>query len=252
MNGEFYQICCIVAAAKNALKNISKIIFTSLKYENKIEFYCLSKDGNKKPYKANNVESWFHYCLGKNITDFKFLAPYAVENRNILGFSNTTQSSIVCFYGETVTYFSANWKFDRSVNMWNTDYVEQKWENAPSDKPKFKNNSGKFKEALTRIKKLAIDIDCNNFADTFRKAIDVLSEADSISNPNMPLPKIPEKNQRLFKSADIADVFGGMGSWNDEPPYAAHEKGMQKEYEKLSNDLLKQIRLAIMYAINEW
>jgi hypothetical protein len=252
MNGEFYQICCIVAAAKNALKSKSKIRFTPLKYENRIEFRCLAKDGKKRPYKADNVESWFDYCLEKDITDFRFLSPYAVEDRNILGFSNTTQSSIVCFYGETVTYFSANWKFDRSIKMWNTEYSEQKWDNAPSSKPKFKNNSEKFKEVLKHIKKLAIDIECNNFAETFQKALDILTGKSSIDNSNMPLPQIPEEAKNLFQSANIADVFGGMGSWNDEPPYAAHEKGMQKEYEKLSNDLLKEIRLAIMYAINEW
>jgi len=247
-----YQICCIVAAAKNALKSKSKIVFTPLKYENRIEFRCLSKDGTKKHDKADNVESWFNYCLEKGITDFKFLSPYAVKDRNILGFSNTTQSSIVCFYGETVTYFSANWKFDHSINMWNIEYSEQKWENAPSDKPKFKNNSEEFKEVLKHIKKLAIDIECNNFAEIFQKALDILTGENSIDNSKMLVPQIPEENMSLFKSANIADVFGGMGSWNDEPPCAAHEKGLQKEYEKLSNDLLKQIRLAIMYAINEW
>ena len=252
MNGELYQICCIVVAAKTALKNKSKIRFTPLKYENRIEFRCLAKDGKKRPYKAGNVESWFDYCLEKGITDFKFLAPYFVENRNILGFSNTTQSSIVCFYGKTVTYFSANWKFDRSINMWNIDYREQNWDNAPSYKPRFKNNSEEFKEALIRIKKLATDIDSDYFAGTFQKALDVLSGKNSIDNSGMPSPELSEENKRLFESAGIADVFGGMGSWNDEPPYAAHEKGLAKEYERLSNDLLKQIRLAIMYAINEW
>jgi len=43
-----------------------------------------------------------------------------------------------------------------------------------------------------------------------------------------------------------------MGSWNDSPAYMAHEKGMDNEYESLSGELLKQIRLATLYAINEW
>ncbi len=43
-----------------------------------------------------------------------------------------------------------------------------------------------------------------------------------------------------------------MGSWNDSPPYMAQEKGLEKEYETLSDQLLKQIRSAILYSVNEW
>ncbi len=42
-----------------------------------------------------------------------------------------------------------------------------------------------------------------------------------------------------------------MGFWNDGPPYSAHEKGLDDAYDNLSNELLKQIRLAALYAINE-
>ena len=43
-----------------------------------------------------------------------------------------------------------------------------------------------------------------------------------------------------------------MGSWNDSPAYMAHKKGLSEEYETLSSVLLKNVRLAILYAINEW
>ncbi len=35
-------------------------------------------------------------------------------------------------------------------------------------------------------------------------------------------------------------------------PIAVKEKGLDKEYETLSNELLRNIRLAILYAVNEW
>ena len=66
------------------------------------------------------------------------------------------------------------------------------------------------------------------------------------------LPAIPAGHQRLFLAASYADVFGAMGSWNDSPPYSAHEKGLDLEYETLSKELLKQIRLAVLFAVNEW
>ena len=63
---------------------------------------------------------------------------------------------------------------------------------------------------------------------------------------------MPEINARLFYSAKISNVFGGMGSWNDSPPYYLHEKELEIEYDKLSEELLTQIRLALLYSVNEW
>ena len=43
-----------------------------------------------------------------------------------------------------------------------------------------------------------------------------------------------------------------MGSWNDSPPYYAHKKGLESEYDSLTEELLTQIRLALLYSVNEW
>lgn len=109
MNGEMYQICCITAAAKKALKEKSELSYTPLKYENRIEFQFLpeKKLFGAKKYKAENVPAWYHRCVNKGLEDIKFLAPIAVKDCSILGFSNTIQSSLVCFYeGGKVAYFS--------------------------------------------------------------------------------------------------------------------------------------------------
>ena len=63
---------------------------------------------------------------------------------------------------------------------------------------------------------------------------------------------LPQERCALFDAADCADVFGAMGSWNDTPPCLAGEKGLSREYDRLSDALLRQIRLAILYAVNEW
>lgn len=62
---------------------------------------------------------------------------------------------------------------------------------------------------------------------------------------------MPERNLRLFAAANLADVFGAMGSWNDEPAAMAQQKGLSKEYDRLSDELLRNVRLAILYAVNE-
>lgn len=252
-----YQICCIIAAAKKALKEKSTLSYTPLKYENKIEFLFLpeKKLFSTKKYKAENVPAWFDYCLKKGLQDLKFLAPVAVKDRGILGFSNTTQSSIACFYeGGKVTYFFARWEFESVQKVWNILYIEQEWKDAPSGKPHFENNIDSFKSVLSEIKELALKIDCDGFASVFQKVLDILLGSSDYTDTafHIPLPEIPEENLHLFEAASTADVFGAMGSWNDSPPYMAHEKGMDKEYESLSSELLKQVRLAALFAINEW
>ena len=256
MNGQMFQICYIAAAAKKALKDKSSLSYTPLKYENRIEFQFLPERKLlcKKTHKVEDVTVWYDYCLKKGLQDIKYLAPVTVKNRTILGFSNTTESSLVCFYEKKVTYFTAQWEVDNVQKNWNILYTEQEWENAPSGKPQFENNKEHFKDVLIKIKELAYKIACNNFAVVFQKAIDILSGSSDYTDTeyNLPLPEIPEENLHLFEAASTADVFGAMGSWNDSPAYMAHEKGMDNEYESLSGELLKQIRLATLYAINEW
>lgn len=247
MNGQMYQIACLVAAAKKAIQTNSRIEYNYLDYENSINFTFVESEN----YTADNVKNWFKHLKKKGLTDIKLLCPTIVKNRKLLGFSNTTESSMVCFYKDgKVTYFMANWQFDEKIQKWNILYKEHLWDNPPKGKPRFEDNTNSFYPALIDIKELASKIEFDNFVEVFASAIDALNGKDT--NQNLNLPSLPEKHLNLFKAASIADVFGAMGSWNDDPSYAAYSKGLDKEYEELSNNLLKNVRQAILYSINEW
>lgn len=254
MNGELYQICCLALAAKKALKEGSTISYVPDKYIKRIEFQFLpeKKLFHESAPKADNVGSWFEQCLKRGLQDVMLYVPVSVKDRNLLGFSNMSRSLLVCFFkNRSPGCFTPRWEFDSAQKVWYVLYTEYEWKDLPKDKPRFTDNSNDFKAVLTEIEKLARMIACDGFAGIFQKAFSVLEgDRDTIKNPV--LPQIPEKNRRLFEAACIADVFGGMGSWNDSPPYMAHEKGLDNEYERLSGELLTQIRLAILYAVNEW
>lgn len=257
MNSQLYQICSLVAASKKALKEKSTLSYTPLKYVNKIEFQFIAekKFFFTKEYKAKDVPTWYNYCIKKGLIDLMYIAPTFVKDRNILGYSNTTQSSIVCFYKDgLVTYFSAKWEIDSDKKIWNILYTEQDWKDAPRGKHRFENNAHSFKSILLEIMNFAIEIECENFATIFKKAYDILVGNVDFKDAvyDMPLLEIPEDYLRLFQAACVADVFGAMGSWNDSPPYLAHKRGLNKEFESLSNELLKQVRYATLFAINEW
>lgn len=257
MNGQMFQIASIVAASKKAIQLSEPIQYFPAKYENRIEFAFLPqmKFFKMEKYTAPNVSAWFEQIRKNQVLDVKLLCPYSVKDRNLLGFSNMTESSILCFHRNgKVTYFVADWQFDSVQKNWNILYSEHEWPDPPSKKPQFENNTDSFREVLLSIRELAIKIECENFAHIFSSAVNLLDGSNEYPDKKygIELPQIPQQNLQMFEAASIADVFGAMGSWNDSPPYMAHKKGLDKEYETLSADLLKNIRLAILYAINEW
>ena len=246
MNGEVAQICDIAIYARYALKTKNKISYKPGKYENKIEFLFTEN------FKAKDVNEWYEHCIEKGLEDIKLSMPIAVKDPSLLAFSNASQAGLICYFKDNlVTYFIPKW--EHKDNGWNTIYREYKWENPPKEKLKFEDNTEDFKNTLSRITTLADKIDFQNFANIFTKAYDML-DGKEIENYfyKKYFSLMTEKNVRLFGSAGISDVFGGMGSWNDSPSWYAYEKGLENDYKNLSSKLLTQIRLALLYSVNEW
>lgn len=251
MHGEIMLSCKIVAAAKLAI-TANELIQCELS-KNNVTFDFLPRRTLfiTKTYKASNITEWYEKCLSLGLLDIKFLTPISVKDRGLLGYSNASKNSLVCFYNNgKVTYFTANWEFDNTFKHWNISYTEHSWSNPPQGKPQFEDNTEKFLEVLTSIETFAREIECIGFADIFHNAKVILK--DGAINLTENGISLPSKNYNLFMAASTADVFGAMGSWNDSPPYMAHEKGLDAKYNELSAELLKQQRLAILYAINEF
>lgn len=256
MNGETYQICNLIVAAKNALKSKTLTLdYTAIPYENTITFKFLSKKMlfHSKPFITHDVNEWFKQCHKNKIKDFKLLTPVNINDRNILGFSNTSQNILVCYHENYTTYFSTQWDFDTFKQGWNIVYTEHEWPNVPSLPPIFEDTTPAFIDILSTIKDFSQTLNFPYFTDIFQQSLMTLQGSHEFSNTyNYPLLKLPPKNSSIFIATAIADVFGAMGSWNDSPPYVAHELHLDKEYEEYSSELLKQLRLALLYAINEW
>ena len=249
MNGQMYQIACIVAAARKALKSGKEICYKSEKYTNKLSFQILPSE--KGEVIELSVSDWFENLKEKGLKDLKLFCPISVNDRGILGFSNTTQSSILCFYKDgKASYFLPNWEAASAGRGWDVTYTEYEWERSSQDIPHYENNIEEFKDILTRIENLAIKIECDNFAKVFHSARNYLLDLDAAKV--LEEPKIPPQNQNIFRAASAADVFGAMGSWNDEPGWLAQDKGLGQVYDELSDQLLRNIRSAILFAINEW
>ena len=226
MNGEMAQMSNIVICARIALHDKGKIDCLLDKYVTSIKFVFIPKGiFLKKAKTADSISDWFEICRKQGLEDIKYLVPTSVTDLYILGFSNTSQNSMVCFWKDgSVTYFMSRWEFDRDREGWDVTYEEHEWKDAPAGKPSFENRTEEFKQVLLAIEDLAKRIEFDSFAMVFHKA---------------------------YLAVMKADVFGAMGSWNDSPPYYAHEKGLDKEYNELSDQLLEQLRYNLMYIVNE-
>lgn len=257
MNREMYQTCSIVAAAKKAILCGTTIQYPSCQHENTVVFSFLPEKRlfRTRKYVAPDVSAWFAHMTKKGLKDIQFLCPIDVQNRPLLGFSNMTDSGILCFSEDgKVSRFSPDWQFDALKNQWNTFYSEYDLACPPPEKPRFEDNSDSLRQALSEIQVLAGKLGFEDFAHVFETAKNILDGSGEYPDKQYypSLPQLPPDNLRIFEAASCADVFGAMGSWNDSPAYRADQAGLAKEYRTLSDELLKNVRLALLFSVNEW
>lgn len=254
MNGETYQIARIVSAAKKAMYENTELHFTPGPYEKSITFHFLPQKRLfiKQERVALSPDEWFAACKKDGLRDLFVLIRTDSSNPRLLGFINTKPINMTVVYKNgDVHYWTPKWVFDGDHKQWNVDYTEHIWDNPPHGLPTFIDNTNDFRNILTEIKQFADLIGEGYFVTVFEKARNVLDGKEPAADaPGF--PELPAANRALFRAAMIADVFGAMGSWNDSPPCVANEKGLDDEYERLSAELLKQIRLATMFAVNQW
>lgn len=252
MNGEIQQASNIVISARKALFENEKIDFIPSKHTLSIQFIFARKLLFHKSVQANSVCEWFDVCLQRGLKDIKFVIPTNRENKHLLGFANTSQCVIICFWknGNT-SCFCPFGEFDREQNKWKIIYNEQYIKkHTVFDNLHFTDKTNEFKQTLLDIGEFAAKIEQQYFSDVFHNAYEALCGLENINDENTPI-QLPDEFKTIYYVVDKADVFGAMGSWNDSPPYYAREKGLDKEYNELSSELLVQLRYHLMYVANE-
>ena len=252
MNGEVFNACIIVASIKQALKSNLELNYKSEKYIKSLVFDFILGDEPEKREQAS-INEWFKHALKLGLSDVRYATNLSVtsEERSLQGFSNVSYKSILCIYKDKMSYFIPHWSFEEDKKGWDIVYKEFSLDSVPEIQ-KFSDNTLEFKDILTRTSKFADEIECENFGDCFRKGLKALNESENIEQNILNAPLMPKLNLALFTAASAADVFGGMGSWNDDAAGWAQHKKRGKEYDELSGELFTQMRKATLFAINEW
>ena len=252
MNGEVFNACIIVASIKQALRSNLELNYKGEKYIKSLVFdYILEDDPEKR--EQTSINEWFKHAKKLGLSDVKFATNLTVSSkeRSLQGFSNVSYKSILCIYKNKMSYLVPHWSFEEDKRGWDIVYKEFSLDGTPEIQ-NFSDNTLEFKDILTRTSKFADEIECENFGDCFRKGLKALNEPENIEQNILNAPLMPKLNLALFTAASAADVFGGMGSWNDDAAGLAQHKRRGKEYDKLSSELFTQMRKATLFAINEW
>ena len=252
MNGEVFNSCIIVASIKQALKSNLELNYKSEKYIKSLVFDFILGDEPEKREQAS-INEWFKHALKLGLSDVRYATNLSVtsEERSLQGFSNVSYKSILCIYKNKMSYLVPHWSFEEDKKGWDIVYKEFSLNGMPEIQ-KFSDNTLEFKDILTRISKFADEIECENFGDCFREGLKALNEPEKIEQNILNAPLMPKLNLALFNAASAADVFGGMGSWNDDAAGWAKRKKRDKEYDELSAELFTQMHKATLFAINEW
>ena len=252
MNGEVFNACIIVASIKQALRSNLELDYKSEKYTRSLVFDFILGDESEKREQAS-INEWFKHALKLGLSDVRYATNLSVssEERSLQGFSNVSYKSILCIYKDKMSYLVPHWSFEEDKKGWDIVYKEFSLNGMP-EIHNFSDNTLEFKDILTKIAKFADEIECENFGDCFRKGLKALNEPEKIEQNILNAPLMPKLNLALFTAASAADVFGGMGSWNDDAAGLAQHKKRGKEYDELSAELFTQMRKATLFAINEW
>ncbi|WP_103567519.1 hypothetical protein [Campylobacter concisus] len=247
MNGEVFNSCIIVASIKQALKSNLELNYKSEKYIKSLVFDFILGD------EPASINEWFKHALKLGLSDVRYATNLTVssEERSLQGFSNVSYKSILCIYKDKMSYLVPHWSFEEDKKGWDIVYKEFSLNGMPEIQ-KFSDNTLEFKDLLTKIAKFADEIECDNFGDCFREGLKALNEPEKIEQNILNAPLMPKLNLALFNAASAADVFGGMGSWNDDAAGWAKRKKRDKEYDELSAELFTQMHKATLFAINEW
>ena len=252
MNGEVFNTCIIVASIKQALRSNLELDYKGEKYIKSLVFDFILGDEPEKREQAS-INEWFKHALKLGLSDVRYATNLSVtsEERSLQGFSNVSYKSILCIYKDKMSYFVPHWSFEEDKKGWDIVYKEFSLNGMPEIQ-KFSDNTLEFKDLLTKIAKFADEIECENFGDCFREGLKALNEPEKIEQNILNAPLMPKLNLALFNAASAADVFGGMGSWNDDAAGWAKRKKRDKEYDELSAELFTQMHKATLFAINEW
>jgi|GEM_PF-3416325 len=264
MNGEIHHLLLLASYANMfLLKNILEI---PKPYDNNKQYNVKFIKSKHRTILSRLVSgsvsfdtiSWFKDIKRRNCIGVKILNGRSTNDERITSayVGGGRRWGIICLYNSTTELWTPGWELESKPpnTKWEITYNMSKLK-FDIDSFNFNHSvnidalSERLKISLSNISKLAEEIGEVPWKDNFfDKGLKILE--GKIVEENK-LPNIySNQAQRIVSAVYSAWVFGGMGSWNDSPPYSAHTHGKETEFNLLSGNLYETMMDCIEGAIN--
>lgn len=254
MNGEMLQLARVTCYLNDAIKSGTLPPFKNSQYEKDVVYIFADKKSfsDTENETITGTQVWAKVMLQRGIKRAVFFVA-TDDDPSSAGFANAGRRGLITIFEDgQQSFWLPRWEFDKARTMWDVYYTEKKLGNV-GNPPTYQDNYEAFKDILERISVFAKEIGCKNWAGVFETALDTLTGARRFKIPEWiteSFPNFDDQSVRMLLASSRADVFGGMGSWNDDPAGYASEKHRTDEYKELSAELFKQTRNAVLFVVN--
>jgi len=210
----------------------------------------------KKPIISDHLADWLLGMRRRGITRLWLAIPGSGGvDRKLLAFTGTTAWYLV---GTTKKSQGEVWRSSWTVGdpdapehrIWDVDYRGRRMSETGPPPGNMADAAELLKAALTRASAFASDQGIDEWAALFDAALKLGDGPDPVPpyHPDMfPPTAYGRPARRLLAMATRADVFGGMGSWND----LGFDPGEPtREYEAISAELYGAVAAGFVAAVN--
>lgn len=270
MNGTTSQLLSLITFGNQYIKttqlpNDYYLANTVFKFCNTVNFMHLSSlpDGTTtENLVASAPTEWFKHLLQDGCRELKAYYHPSEGNTNgtpdhkLAGFVGGGGTWLLeAIYPAYSDFWAARWQVtkqdDPNQKIWTVNYGRTVHQTQTINfKPDTADIRNGLYQVLNDIKIFAEDLQLSNWASIFDKALQVLegnSSADDWLKGQISNEGYNAKELQLIYAAMSADVFGGMGSWND----LGFEKPEDNaRYEELSFHLYDYMNRALIGGIN--
>ncbi|TCT17118.1 hypothetical protein EDC18_101415 [Natranaerovirga pectinivora] len=249
MNGELLDLVQISSNAKAIIRGGSSE-FSQAQYIESVKFFIKGQPtfieklvrGKDQKFRevASSVNDWYEYLVSCDTKDvFLSLGKVEEQDINLSAFANGVPKWCMLTMkdnGSLLAWYR-RWYRDEYINKWHVEFY-----GLPSnllDSGIIESAEG-LKEALysrlTDIIELSQNIREESWVSFFERARKKLVDDEPVVSNHIS-GSYPELNHRLIETVSLAWCFGGMGSWNDSPPYSAHTAGLDEEFKRVTEGL---------------
>ncbi|BBH24441.1 hypothetical protein Back11_57860 [Paenibacillus baekrokdamisoli] len=250
--GNLYLLKNILEEPKHYKDNSHYLIKFIPEYKDKKHLFSLFS----KSLKEYDTLSWMHDLRERKCKGiFIFNSDRSKDERITSAFvGGGRRWGLICQFDNFNELWIANWELEEKPpnTRWEISYNKLDFrENIKLKKRQsdLLDLSNQLRSALVNLSQLAHEIQEDFWRESFfDKGIQIL---DGIIIAEDQLSSIYSvEAQRIINTVYSSWVFGGMGSWNDSPPYSAQQHGKETEYNDFSNALYETMMDCIEGATN--